>query len=229
MRHGICIPTLREHRNRDNAADRPAKLARLSDRVHDLAEQFLFGDVVTSTGIPRAFHDLTAKPLNLVSSHAPKLTVECVTCFELLTVDEQRVRTGKGIAGALIKVAEQCQTPVFERGRAILVFPMITRDKVIDQLRDGRILADDDEAGWDLDAVLFPEPEGLFIVTVEDFQCGLQTGGKFEWVEFLRFSPSLFWHVLADVFPEVTEHGHVVAGDILRDRHAWEFDYARTR
>ena len=43
---GVGVPPLGEHRDRDDAADRLAELARLADGVHHLAQQVLVGDVL---------------------------------------------------------------------------------------------------------------------------------------------------------------------------------------
>ena len=47
---GIGVPALGEHRDGDDAADGAAELAGLADGVHDLAEQFLVGDVFACAG-----------------------------------------------------------------------------------------------------------------------------------------------------------------------------------
>ena len=60
-----------------------------------------------------------------------------------------------------------------ERGGAVVVLAMEAGDEVIDQLRDGGVLADDDEAGRHRDARLLPELEGLLVVAVESFERGL--------------------------------------------------------
>ena len=54
MRDGIRVPTLRQHGDGHDAADGATELAELPDRVHDLAEQFLIGDVVRLRGRPRS-------------------------------------------------------------------------------------------------------------------------------------------------------------------------------
>ena len=107
MGDGIGIPALGEHRDGDDAADCAAKLARLADGVHDLAEQFLVGDVVARAGIACALHDFTAKAFDLVGSHAAEVVVERIARFELLTVDEQGVRARERIAGGFVEIAEQ--------------------------------------------------------------------------------------------------------------------------
>src|SRR5690349_5764908 len=90
MRDGVGVPTLGQHRNRDDAADRFAELPRLADRVHDFAQQLLVGDVLTGPDVARARDDLAAEPFNLVPRHITKIFVERLPRFELLTVDQQR-------------------------------------------------------------------------------------------------------------------------------------------
>ncbi len=158
-----------EHRDGDDAADRTAKLAGLADGVHDLAEQFLVGDVVAGTGVAGALDDLAAEAFDLVGRHAAEVVVERIAGFELLAVDEQRVRARERVAGGFVEIAEQREAPVLERGGAVFVLALEAGDVVVDELRDGGVLADDDEAGRHLDALVLPELEGLLVVAVEGF------------------------------------------------------------
>ena len=169
MRDGVGVPAFGEHRDRDDAADGATELAGLADGVHDLAEQFLIGDVLAGAGIAGALDDLTAKALDLVGGHAAEVVVERIAGFELLAVDEQRVRARQRIAGGFVEVAEQREAAVLQRGRAVLVLPVEAGDEVVDELRDRGVLADDDEAGRHLDALVLPELEGLLVVAVERF------------------------------------------------------------
>jgi type III restriction enzyme len=59
----------------------------------------LVGNVFASTGITGALHNFTAKALNLIGSHASEFIVERIARFELLAVDEQRIRARKRAAG----------------------------------------------------------------------------------------------------------------------------------
>ena len=140
----------------DDAADGAAELARLADGVHDLAEQFLVGDVFACAGIAGALDDLAAKALDLVGGHAAEIVVERIAGFELLAVDEQRVRARERIAGGFVEIAEQREAPVFQRGGAVVVLAMEAGDEVVNELRDRGVLADDDEAGRHLDALVLP-------------------------------------------------------------------------
>ena len=144
---GVGVPAFGEHRDRDDAADGAAELAGLADGVHDLAQQFLVGDVLAGTRVAGALDDLAAEALDLVGGHAAEVVVERVAGFELLAVDQQRVRARQRVAGGLVEVAEQREAAVLQRGRAVLVLAMKAGDVVVDQLRDRGVLADDDEAG----------------------------------------------------------------------------------
>ena len=158
---GIGIPAFGEHRDGDDAADRTAKLAGLADSVHDLAEQFLVGDVFAGTGVAGALDDFAAKAFNLVGSHATKVVVERIARFELLAIDEQRVRARQRIAGGFVEIAEQCEAPVLQGGGAVFVLAVEAGDEIVNELRDRGVLADDDEAGRHLDALVLPKLEGL--------------------------------------------------------------------
>ena len=117
--------------------------------------------------IAGALDDLAAEALDLVGRHAAEIVVERIAGFELLAVDQQRVRARRAGCRGLVEVAEQREAAVLQRGRAILVLAMEAGDVVVDQLGDGRVVADDDEAGRHADAGFFPELERLFVVAVE--------------------------------------------------------------
>ena len=81
--------------------------------------------------------------------------------------------------------------------------------------------------GRHVDAGALPQLEGLLVVAVERVERGLQlrraglSGSS---------SPALprpfFGIVLRDVLPQVAEHRHLVAGDVVGDRHARQLDDA---
>ena len=81
---------------------------------------------------------------------------------------------GSGLPVVSSKLRNRAQASVLQRGRAVLVLAMEAGDEVVDELRDRRVLADDDEAGRHLDARLLPELEGLLVVAVEGLQRRLQ-------------------------------------------------------
>jgi hypothetical protein len=63
-------------------------------------------------------------------------------------------------------------------------------------------------------------------VAIERLQCRLQAGREFEGIEVFALAAALFGHVLADVLPEVAEHRHFVAGNVLGHRYARQLDDA---
>ena len=91
----------------------------LADGVHDLAQQFLVGDVVAGAGIAGALDDLAAEAVDLVGGHLVEIVVERIAGFELLAVDQQRVGPRQRVAGDLVEVAEQRQAAVFQRAGAV--------------------------------------------------------------------------------------------------------------
>ena len=73
-----------------------------------------------------------------------------------------------------------------------------------------------------MNVVFFPQVVCLFIVTIERFHCRLQFNRNTEWIESLCLISTLLGHPLANIFPEVSELGHIVAGDVIGHRHAWQ-------
>ena len=85
-----------------------------------------------------ALDDLAAEALDLVGGHGAEVVVERLAGFELLAVDQQRVRAGERVA-VLVEVAEQ---RAGGRSRAWSMpssfFAVEAGDEVVDQLRDRR-------------------------------------------------------------------------------------------
>ncbi len=223
---GVGVPAFGQHRDRDDAADGAAELARLADGVHDLAEQLLVGDVVAGAGSPvrstisrrKRSISSAAMPRKLSSSASPASSCS-------LSISSVFGR-GERVAGDSSKLRNSARRPFSSVVGAVFVLAVEAGDEVVDELRDGGVLADDDEAGRHLDARFLPELEGLLVVAVERFQRGLQARRKLERVELLALPAALLRHVLADVLPEVAEHRHLVAGDVLRDGDARQLDDA---
>ena len=65
-------------------------------------------------GVAGALDDLAAEAFDLVGGHGAKVVVEGVAGFELLAVDQERIRPGERIARGLVEVAEQGQAAVFQ-------------------------------------------------------------------------------------------------------------------
>ncbi len=68
--------------------------------------------------------------------------------------------------------------------------------------------------------------EGLLVMTVEGFEGGLELRRQTEWIEGGGLAPSFLGHFRPDVFPQIAEHGHLFAGDIVGHGDARQFDYA---
>ena len=126
----------------------------------------------------------------------------------------------------LVEVAEEREAAVLERRRAVLVRRGEAGDEVVDELRDRGVLADDDEAGRHADAALLPELERLLVVAVERLERGLELRRQAERVELAGLAAPLLRHLLADVLPEVAEHRHLVARDVVGDGNARQLDDA---
>src|SRR5208282_2213956 len=111
--------------------------------------------------------------------------------------------TRERVARRFVEVAEESDAAVFQGGGAVFVLPVEAGNEVIDQRRDGGVLANNDETGRHTNALLLPQLEGFLVVAVESLERGLQAGGKFEGIEFLTLAAPFLRHVLADVFPKV--------------------------
>ena len=203
---------------------RAAQLSLLADRVHDLPQQILVGEIFRPARIAGPLDDLAPKTLDLVSRDLPELLVQRLPRFELLAVDEQRVRAGKGLAGG-VEVAEQFQAPLLQA--PVLGLP--AGNVVVDELRSGRVVAHYDEAGRNLDALLLPEPERFLVVPVEGFERGPQFRRDGERVERTGLAAPLLRHLLADAVPEVAKHRRVSPRNVVGDRHAGQLDDAAWR
>ena len=123
MGDGVRIPAFRQHRHGDDTTDGATELAVLAHGVHDLTQQLLITDIFSGTGIPGALDSLAAETCNLIGRHAAKLVVEGVAGFQLLTVNQQRVRTRERIPRGFVKIAEEGQTTVFQCGGPVFVLP----------------------------------------------------------------------------------------------------------
>ena len=145
--------------------------------------------------------------------------------FELLAVDEEGARAGERVS-VLVEVSEQRQAALFKGGGPVLVLALESGDEVVHELGGRGVVANDDEAGWDLDILLPPQLEGLRIVAIEGFESGLELDREAERVEGGSLAATLPWHLLPDVVPEIAELGHVAARDVVGDRDAGKLDDA---
>ena len=98
---------------------------------------------------PAAFDYLPPKALNLVGRHRSEVIVKCITSFELLAVD----RAAYSVAATGCRWPRRNYGTVCVGHSADVVVPSAffrwnPDTKVIDQLRDCGVLANNDEAGW---------------------------------------------------------------------------------
>ena len=85
---------------------------------------------------------------------------------------------GRAAVAVVVVVAEQREPAVLQRGRPVVVLALEAGDVFVDQLRDGRVVADDDEARRHADAGVLPELEGLLVVAVERIERRLESAGS---------------------------------------------------
>ena len=115
--------------------------------------------------------------------------------------------------------------PFCSVARAVFVLALEAGDVVVNELGHGGVVADDDEARRNGYLLLGPQLEGLLVVAVERLQRRLQLRRQVERIEFSAL-PRPFFGILADVLPQIAEHRHLVAGDVVRDGHARQLDDA---
>ena len=96
---------------------RPAFLA---DCVHGLAQEFLFGDLVGFLAVSSALLAFPPEPFDQVGSGAAEVIAEFFPGFQLMAVDQQGARDRVAVV-VFIEVSEQRESPVNNRGRAVLV------------------------------------------------------------------------------------------------------------
>lgn len=95
VRDVVGIPTFREHGNGNDAADIRPELAGFPDGVHDLAEEFLIGDVLDGTDVAAALVHFPAEAFDFIGGHAAEVFIEGVAGFELFAVDQQGIWSRK--------------------------------------------------------------------------------------------------------------------------------------
>ena len=106
MRDGVGVPSLREHRDGDDAADRFAEAVFLADSVHDFAKKALVGEVFGLLPVAGALDDLSAKTLDLVGGHGAEVVVESLAGFKLFAINQQGVGPRERIA-VLVEVERE--------------------------------------------------------------------------------------------------------------------------
>ena len=124
----------------------------------------------------------------------------------------------------VVEIAKQGQSSIVNCLSPVLGRPLEARNVLVHQLRRRCVVANDDEARRHRNLGLFPEPECLLVVPVQRLEGGLEGNRQHQRIELARLSPSLLRHVIPYVLPELPEHRHFVAGDVVRHRHPRQLD-----
>ena len=178
MSNGIGVPALRQHGNRNDAANTFTEAAHLSDRIHHLAKQVLIRQLVRGCRVAGPFDQLALELLDLRIGQFAKVGIESVAGFQLLAVNEQRVRARKPVS-ELIVIAEQLEVP-FVHEMPFIVFissPLPAGNPFVHKLRGGGVVADDDEDGRNVDRGFLPFLVGRFVMAVESVKGCLKLVG----------------------------------------------------
>ena len=133
---------------------------------------------------------------------------------------------GERIA-VLVEVAEQREAAAsIERRGAVVVLAVEAGDVVVDQLRDRGVLADDDEARRNAISCFLPRARRSSRSGRRALRARSAAAAAARADRAPRLAAALLGHLRADVLPEVAEHRHLVAGDVVGDRHARQLDDA---
>src|SRR4051794_5277150 len=130
MGYRIGVPALGQHRDRDDAADALAKLPRLADRIHDLAQEILVAELVTGERVLLADSEVAAEALDFVGSRGAEFCIERIARLELRTIDQQRAGPREAFPIFAV-IAKQRETALVKNAIAL---SNKTRDEVVDQL-----------------------------------------------------------------------------------------------
>ena len=123
----------------------------------------------------------------------------------------------------LVEVAEQPHAALLEARRAVVVRTVEAGDVVVDQLRCGGVVADDDKAWGHADFRGLPFFEGLLVVAVEGVEGRQELRGQPQGI-CRGLAPALLRHGLPDVLPEFPEHRHFALGDVVGHRYSRQLD-----
>src|SRR5277367_2118560 len=88
MGDSVGVPALSQHRDRDDVTDALAKLTRLANSVHNLAQQVLIGDLFARAAI----------------ADVAEFLVERFARFQLLAIDQQRARASEPFPVSVVGV-----------------------------------------------------------------------------------------------------------------------------
>src|SRR5207247_1740334 len=175
-------------------------------------EQIVFVEFVRLT-TERAADHLFAEQLRAERADAENMgNVVGIPAF-----GAHRDGAGQRLAGRLVEVVEEREPTMLQlrQGRVVLVIAVEAGDVVVHQLRDGGVLADDDEAWRNGDTALLPQLERLLVVPVQRLERGPEPRRQLQRIELPAGAAPLLRHVVADVLPEVAVDRHLLAGDVL--------------
>ncbi len=175
---GVGVPPLRQHRDRDDAADALAEPTFAANRIHDLAQENRRPCLGGGDRVDAALDALAAELLDLGGRHLAEGRIEGLAGFELLAVDQQRVGLRKALA-VVVVVAEKAQVADVARlGFAVRVGTLEASDPFVDELGRGGVVADHDEDRGHVDAGALPGLARLLIVAVEGMERRLELAGE---------------------------------------------------
>ena len=222
VRDRVGVPALGEHRHAHDAPDVLAELALLADGVEHLAHELLVGDRVGGVAGAAAVVGLE------VGDQVPGELLEVVgqpgVGLELHAIDEDGVRPRR--PAVIDNIVEQADSARRDPGRAVRVAVggLAAGDVVVDELADGRVVADDDEdrrrAAVRLTLLVgVPGLELRAVVGVEALECPLQLLRQHGDGVGVGGPRGLLGQAVADVDPEVAVLRVAVRADHRVVRH----------
>ena len=137
MRHGVGVPSFRQHRYGDNTADAFPQLTGLAHGVHDFAQYGGFGKFAATLQLCRkstaSLPDFPFESGKLIFGGFRKAVVKRIVGFKLLGIYKQRSGACQGFT-VFIEVTEQRQASVFQKLFSVLILSVETGNIVINQL-----------------------------------------------------------------------------------------------
>ena len=89
-----------------------------------------------------------------------------------------------------VEIPETLQPAIFELSCAVLVGAKEPGNVIVNELRGGGVVADNDEARRNSGAGLLPYIEGLFVVTVKRVEGGAKLGWQIQRIEVSQIAVS---------------------------------------
>ena len=223
VRHVVRVPPFGQHRDGHDAADVSAEPALLADGVHHFAQDVRVVDLVRLPAAAVALRQLALVLLDLLLRGLCEIGGKALARLELDRVDENRVRPRDRLA-VVVEVAEE---RTVRRMKLLLRSKPVSRHVVVYELRDRRVLADEDEAGRDRHLRLLPGLRHLLVVAVQLVYCAHHHRRQLHRVErVLRVRARLLRHRASHVLPKIPEHRQIVARQprgIVAHRDARQF------